>query len=45
MRILEELHHSGRTIVLITHDPAVAAHAGRQLHTLDGRILDARPAA
>jgi putative ABC transport system ATP-binding protein len=45
MRILEELHASGRTIVLITHDPTVAAHASRQLHTLDGRILDGRAAA
>jgi putative ABC transport system ATP-binding protein len=45
MRILEELHASGRTIVLITHDPSVAAHASRQLHTLDGRILDGRAAA
>jgi putative ABC transport system ATP-binding protein len=45
MRILEELHTSGRTILLITHDPAVAAHATRQLHTLDGRILDGRAVA
>jgi ABC-type lipoprotein export system ATPase subunit len=45
MRILEELHASGRTIVLITHDPLVASHAGRQVHTLDGRIVDGRSAA
>jgi len=37
--VLRELHRSGRTIVLITHDPEVAAHADRQIHTRDGRIV------
>jgi putative ABC transport system ATP-binding protein len=45
IRILAELHTAGRTIVLITHDLNVAAHAGRQVHTLDGRIVDGRLAA
>jgi putative ABC transport system ATP-binding protein len=36
--ILRELHASGRTIVLITHDPAVAAVAGRQVRIADGRL-------
>ena len=36
--LLRELHRSGRTIVLITHDPEVAASADRQVHLLDGRI-------
>ncbi len=36
--LLHELHSSGRTIVLITHDPDVATAAGRQVHLLDGRI-------
>ncbi len=36
--LLRELHRSGRTIVLITHDPEVAASADRQIHLLDGRI-------
>jgi putative ABC transport system ATP-binding protein len=39
MQILQELNDAGRTIVLITHDLAVAAHATRQIHTLDGRIV------
>ncbi len=36
--LLRELHRAGRTIVLITHDPDVAASADRQVHLLDGRI-------
>ncbi len=36
--LLRELHRSGRTIVLITHEPDVAATADRQIHLLDGRL-------
>src|SRR5687768_2046901 len=36
--LLRELHRSGRTIVLITHDPEVASSADRQIHLLDGRV-------
>jgi putative ABC transport system ATP-binding protein len=36
--LLRELHASGRTIVLITHDADVAASADRQVHLRDGRI-------
>ncbi|MGH9124229.1 MAG: ABC transporter ATP-binding protein [Acidimicrobiales bacterium] len=38
LRLFQELHQSGRTIVLITHEPAVAAAAGRTVHFLDGRV-------
>jgi putative ABC transport system ATP-binding protein len=38
MDVLHALHASGRTIVLITHDPDVAAAADRQVHLRDGRI-------
>ena len=38
MGVLRELHASGRTIVLITHDLDVASHADRQIRTRDGRI-------
>jgi putative ABC transport system ATP-binding protein len=38
MAVLRELHDSGRTIVLITHDPVLARFADRQIHLLDGRI-------
>ncbi|MFV2064456.1 MAG: ABC transporter ATP-binding protein [Chloroflexota bacterium] len=36
--ILHELHRAGRTIVLITHEPEVAAAASRQIHIRDGRV-------
>jgi putative ABC transport system ATP-binding protein len=35
---LRELHRTGRTVVLITHDVDVAATADRQIHLLDGRL-------
>ena len=31
----------GLTVVMVTHDPKVAAYAGRQIHLLDGRIASA----
>jgi putative ABC transport system ATP-binding protein len=36
--LLRDLHVSGRTVVLITHDLGVAATADRQIHLRDGRI-------
>jgi putative ABC transport system ATP-binding protein len=38
LAVLRELHATGRTIVLITHDADVAAAASRQIHIRDGRI-------
>jgi putative ABC transport system ATP-binding protein len=38
LAVLHELHESGRTIVLITHDAEVAASAGREVRVRDGRI-------
>jgi macrolide transport system ATP-binding/permease protein len=40
MDLLAELNKSGRTILLITHDPQVAAHATRVINICDGRITD-----
>jgi putative ABC transport system ATP-binding protein len=37
--LLEELHHVGVTIVVITHDQAIAARMGRRIDMLDGRIV------
>ncbi len=45
MRLFDELHEQGRTLVLITHDHEVAARARRQVHVRDGRLVDGRPAA
>ncbi len=39
MGILRDLHASGRTVVLITHDADVAQFADRQVHVRDGKLL------
>jgi putative ABC transport system ATP-binding protein len=38
LKVLQELHATGSTIILITHDESVATAAGRQVHLRDGRI-------
>lgn len=38
MDIFEGLHREGRTIILVTHEPDIAACASRQLLVRDGRI-------
>ncbi len=40
MSVLDRLHRSGRTILLITHEPDVAAHARRLIRLVDGRIVE-----
>jgi putative ABC transport system ATP-binding protein len=37
--IFQTLNVSGRTVVLVTHDPAVAAHARRVVRLEDGRVI------
>lgn len=39
MRILQDLHQSGRTVLLITHDAGIAAHAKRRITIEDGQII------
>jgi putative ABC transport system ATP-binding protein len=41
LAILRQLNEAGRTVILITHDPNVAAVAKRVVHTSDGRIAEA----
>jgi putative ABC transport system ATP-binding protein len=43
--LLDELHRSGRTIVLITHDADVARAAERTMRIRDGQVFDAVLAA
>jgi len=38
MRVLDRLHQGGNTIVLVTHEHDIAAHAHRILHIRDGKI-------
>ena len=38
MAVFEDLHRAGQTIILITHEHDIAAHADRQVHLLDGLI-------
>jgi putative ABC transport system ATP-binding protein len=41
--LLSELNHSrGQTVLLITHDAGIAAHADRIVQMRDGRIIDTR---
>jgi putative ABC transport system ATP-binding protein len=40
MELLFSLHEGGTGIVVITHDPAIAAQCGRQVSMRDGRIVD-----
>ncbi len=35
-----KLHSEGNTVVLITHDPAAASRAGRQLHLENGALFE-----
>jgi len=43
MELLETLHRDGATIVMVTHDPQLAARAQRNVHVIDGRVLDVSP--
>lgn len=38
--LFHALNRSGQTVVMITHDPEVAARCGRTVHIRDGRIVD-----
>jgi putative ABC transport system ATP-binding protein len=40
MRVLLDLHETGTTIVVITHERVVASHLPRQVSLLDGRVVD-----
>jgi len=38
MGLFEKLHEQGNTIILVTHEPDIAAHAHRVIHIRDGRV-------
>ncbi len=47
MELLEEINQQGTTIVMVTHDPELAARAQRNVHIVDGMATDlaSEPAA
>jgi putative ABC transport system ATP-binding protein len=40
MELLGDLHRSGATICMVTHDSRFARHADRTIHLFDGRVVD-----
>jgi putative ABC transport system ATP-binding protein len=38
MEVLVKLNEQGKTIVMVTHEPDIAAYAHRRLHMIDGNI-------
>jgi len=45
MVLFERLHSQGNTIVLVTHEPDIAAHANRVIHIRDGKVERDEPTA
>jgi len=39
MALIEELHRAGKTILMVTHEADVAAHARSRLHMRDGAVV------
>ena len=39
VKIMEDLHEQGLTLVVVTHDPAIGGRAHRRLRMRDGRIV------
>ena len=40
MELLGELHSTGATICMVTHDPRYAAYADRKVHLFDGQVVE-----
>jgi putative ABC transport system ATP-binding protein len=40
MELLRDLHKSGATICMVTHDTRYASHAERTIHLFDGRVVE-----
>ncbi len=40
MKILDDLHNRGNTIILVTHEDEIAQHANRIIRLLDGKIIE-----
>ena len=40
MDILVHLHETGKTVIIVTHDPKLAEYAHRTIQLEDGRIAE-----
>ncbi len=45
MELFDQLHAAGNTVILVTHEPDIAAHAHRQVTLRDGKVLSDQPTA
>ncbi|HLU14002.1 MAG TPA: ABC transporter ATP-binding protein [Arenimonas sp.] len=43
MALFDELHRDGQTVLLVTHEPDIAAHCERIIRVSDGRIVEDAP--
>ncbi|KAA2285590.1 ABC transporter ATP-binding protein [Arenimonas fontis] len=43
MALFDELHHDGQTVLLVTHEPDIAAHCERIVRVSDGRVVEDAP--
>jgi len=43
MQIFERIHHSGNTIILVTHEEYIAQHTQRSIRLLDGKVAIDEP--
>ena len=45
IRLFEQLHAAGHTLVLVTHEPAIAARCPRAVRLMDGKVVSDGPGA
>lgn len=43
LELLKQLHHEGKTIILVTHNPEAAEYADRIIRLRDGQLCDESP--